>query len=291
MQVSSWGYHILPVSVRTGRGLSELAAALAGEVAVVAGPSGAGKSSIINALRLRSLGLEATLEAQAAAPSLGREEAAGGGPGDDGAADGEAAPEQQGAADGGQSQERRRQQGAEAAAACDAPEGLELQAVGEVSQRIGRGKHTTRNVSLLELTDGGGLLVDTPGFNQPELHLPAVELAACFPEVRRLQEAGRCAFRSCQHLHEPGCVVREAGWERYPLYAEIHGELRALEAEEAARAAGKRQREGAVRYKSRAGGTRGAEARLEAKSYRRVSRRSARQRLGDLAREVEAEEE
>ena len=47
----------------------------------------------------------------------------------------------------------------------------------------------------------------------------------------------RCMFRGCQHLQEPGCVVREAGWERYPLYAEIHAELKALEEVQAQRQA------------------------------------------------------
>ena len=56
----------------TGEGLDELTAALRGQVSVVAGPSGAGKSTIINALRLRSLGLEGSLEnmaAEASAPA------------------------------------------------------------------------------------------------------------------------------------------------------------------------------------------------------------------------------
>ena len=47
---------------------------------------------------------------------------------------------------------------------------------------IGRGRHTTRHVALLEV--GGGLLADTPGFNQPSLaELSPSELPECFPEV------------------------------------------------------------------------------------------------------------
>ena len=60
---------------------------------------------------------------------------------------------------------------------------LEDQRVGEVSTRSGRGKHTTRNVSLLPLS-GGGYLADTPGFNQPSLlKVTKQSLAQAFPEV------------------------------------------------------------------------------------------------------------
>lgn len=57
------------------------------------------------------------------------------------------------------------------------------QRVGEVSTRSGRGKHTTRNVSLLPVSEGG-YLADTPGFNQPSLlKVTKQSLAHCFPEV------------------------------------------------------------------------------------------------------------
>lgn len=60
---------------------------------------------------------------------------------------------------------------------------LEEQRVGEVSVRSGRGKHTTRHVSLLPLS-GGGYLADTPGFNQPSLlKVTTQSLAQTFPEV------------------------------------------------------------------------------------------------------------
>ncbi|CAI0381199.1 unnamed protein product [Linum tenue] len=55
--------------------------------------------------------------------------------------------------------------------------------VGEVSMRSGRGKHTTRHVSLLPLS-GGGYLADTPGFNQPSLmKVTKQSLQQTFPEV------------------------------------------------------------------------------------------------------------
>eukprot|EP00887_Chlorella_sp_A99_P006599 scaffold3.g6599.t1 len=307
-QVSAWGYSVLPVSVRTGRGLDELTLALRGQVSVVAGPSGAGKSSIINALRLRALGLEGTLNEMAAQPSGSRDagdeeaEAHVGGSDERDASScderGNGSGAQHEAA--GMGSEQRRPPPQVPPAAGTEPD-LELQAVGQVSLRIGRGKHTTRNVSLLEM-GSGGLLVDTPGFNQPSvLSIPPGELGHCFPEVQRRLEEQRCAFRSCQHLQEPGCAVR-GDWERYPLYCEIHGELKAVEAEAAARSASKKKREGTVRYKSRAGGQqarlgggrrwggrRGMEARLESKSYRRESRRVVKQKLTELQRDVEEE--
>lgn len=60
---------------------------------------------------------------------------------------------------------------------------FEDQRVGEVSTKSGKGKHTTRNVSLLPLS-GGGYLADTPGFSQPSLmKVTKQSLAEYFPEV------------------------------------------------------------------------------------------------------------
>eukprot|EP00890_Picochlorum_soloecismus_P001071 jgi/Picsp_1/1965/NSC_05431-R1_protein len=167
---------------------------------------------------------------------------------------------------------------------------IDLQAVGDVSERIGRGKHTTRNVKIIELSEGGAL-VDTPGFNQPALRLPPSKLASCFPEIRKLLENNsgapdRCAFANCRHISEPGCLVRASDWERYPMYADIFKELEALEELQAKRAASKRKREGNVRHKRTAGGAVRAEARLETKSHRRISRRSANQETAELTRDM-----
>lgn len=63
---------------------------------------------------------------------------------------------------------------------------FEDQRVGEVSTRSGRGKHTTRHVSLLPISEGG-YLADTPGFNQPSLmKVTKQSLAQTFPEVSAL---------------------------------------------------------------------------------------------------------
>lgn len=97
---------------------------------------------------------------------------------------------------------------------------------GEISMALGRGKHTTRHVELIEV--GGGLLADTPGFSTFELdHIEKEELGSCFIEMRELS----CKFRGCLHLKEPGCAVKEAVEEqtiaqhRYDHYLQFLQEI------------------------------------------------------------------
>ncbi len=81
-------------------------------------------------------------------------------------------------------------------------------ATGEVSERLGRGKHTTRHVELLPLTRGG-LLADTPGFSQLTLpHIDKTKLQELFVEFRI--PAANCRFSGCLHSREPECAVRVA---------------------------------------------------------------------------------
>ena len=102
-------------------------------------------------------------------------------------------------------------------------------ATGEVSAKIGRGKHTTVAAVMVPF-DQGGFLVDTPGFS--DVGLAGVEpgaLAHCFPELRRF--VPHCKFPDCHHLTEPGCAVRVAveGGEiaagRYETYRSLLREL------------------------------------------------------------------
>lgn len=105
---------------------------------------------------------------------------------------------------------------------------LELR-VDEVSIYSGQGRHTTTQVSLLNLNEGG-YVVDTPGLR--ELGLIKVrrhELVLYFPELLSLSE--QCRFNNCTHLHEPGCSVIQAveeeriPWTRYASYQAIYESL------------------------------------------------------------------
>lgn len=78
---------------------------------------------------------------------------------------------------------------------------------GEISQSLGRGKHTTRHVELIDVA--GGLVADTPGFSSFEFdHIEKEDLSSCFPEFERKKDD--CKFRGCLHLNEPKCAIKEA---------------------------------------------------------------------------------
>ncbi|MDW7738740.1 MAG: ribosome small subunit-dependent GTPase A [Bacillota bacterium] len=84
--------------------------------------------------------------------------------------------------------------------------GLSLQ-TGTVSDKIKRGKHTTRQAELLAL-NFGGLVADTPGFTRLDFSgIEPAELSAYFPEYEPFE--GQCGFRDCVHLTEPECAVRD----------------------------------------------------------------------------------
>ena len=84
--------------------------------------------------------------------------------------------------------------------------GLKLE-TNAISNRLGRGKHTTRHVELINI--GGSYVADTPGFSQLDFaELGIEELGSCFREMRELSSA--CKFRGCTHIHEPDCAVLQA---------------------------------------------------------------------------------
>ncbi|KAK4773808.1 hypothetical protein SAY87_028827 [Trapa incisa] len=159
---------------------------------------------------------------------------------------------------------------------------FEDQRVGEVSARSGKGKQTTRNVSLLPLT-GGGYLADTPGFNQPSLlKVSKQSLAGAFPEIRKrlnASDSAKCAFGNCLHVGEPGCVLDGDMFERYSYYFQLLDEIRVRE-EFQLRTFGTK-READVRYKVGDMGIQQAEPRLELKKHRRRSRKTINQSIMD----------
>mgnify|MGYP000891078223 CR=1 FL=1 len=79
---------------------------------------------------------------------------------------------------------------------------------GSISEKIERGKHTTRHSEIFEVDDDTFIL-DTPGFTSMDLpDINKENVAAYFPEFVRL--LGKCRFDSCIHIGEPGCAVKEA---------------------------------------------------------------------------------
>lgn len=85
--------------------------------------------------------------------------------------------------------------------------GLKLR-VGEISQKVRRGKHTTVSAVMIPL-HAGGFLVDTPGFSEVGLWgIEPRELASCFPEIRPY--IGECKYQDCRHMSEPHCAVQLA---------------------------------------------------------------------------------
>jgi ribosome biogenesis GTPase len=100
---------------------------------------------------------------------------------------------------------------------------------GEISDRMDRGRHTTRHVELL-MSDGAAV-ADTPGFSLFEMdQLEPRELPALIPEFAPYE--GKCRFAGCMHVSEPGCAVKDAVAEglipkgRWQRYGEILTELK-----------------------------------------------------------------
>ena len=84
-------------------------------------------------------------------------------------------------------------------------------ATGEVSEKLGRGRHTTRHVELYELGDDT-YVADTPGFASFDTEQMDVilkeNLQYAFPDFA--EHLGNCQFHDCSHRSEPGCAVRQA---------------------------------------------------------------------------------
>lgn len=101
---------------------------------------------------------------------------------------------------------------------------------GAISEKLRRGRHTTRHSQLLPIREGT-YLVDTPGFST--LYLDTIEkeeLRQYFPEFQPYE--GACRFQGCVHMTEPDCAVRGALSEgrislsRYESYSELFLEIK-----------------------------------------------------------------
>ena len=93
---------------------------------------------------------------------------------------------------------------------------------GNVSEKLGRGKHTTRHSELIEVAHG--YIVDTPGFSTLEIKdlMDKNSLKYCFPEFSEYND--NCKYRGCLHYKEPKCALKDAVEEgkvnkyRYDFY-------------------------------------------------------------------------
>ncbi len=101
---------------------------------------------------------------------------------------------------------------------------------GMLSEKIDRGKHTTRHSQLLYI-DRGTYIMDTPGFSSLYLMgIEAEELKFYFPEFEYYEPF--CRFQGCSHIHEPDCAVKTSLAEgkispvRYENYVMLYEELK-----------------------------------------------------------------
>ena len=101
---------------------------------------------------------------------------------------------------------------------------------GSISEKIERGKHTTRHSELIWIEDNT-YIMDTPGFSSLYTNeFEKEELKYYFTELSEYE--GQCRFLGCDHIHEPGCAVKQALDEgkihpvRYTNYLEMYNELK-----------------------------------------------------------------
>lgn len=103
---------------------------------------------------------------------------------------------------------------------------------GEISRKLGRGRHTTRHVELFKV--GSGYIADTPGFSSLDFEtndlIKKDELAFCFPDFT--DYIGSCRFSTCAHVNDKGCSLVEAVKNgdvertRHESYVTMHNEVK-----------------------------------------------------------------
>lgn len=108
-------------------------------------------------------------------------------------------------------------------------------ATGEISDKLGRGRHTTREVTLYHVCDG--MVADTPGFSSLDIQessevIVKENLPFCFPEFS--EYLGKCKFTSCSHTVEKGCLILDAVKEgsihakRHESYVSMYNDVKHL---------------------------------------------------------------
>lgn len=101
---------------------------------------------------------------------------------------------------------------------------------GEISKKLGRGRHTTRRAELIPL-DYNSFIVDTPGFSSIDTReISEYELQDYFPEIAKRYPD--CRFTGCAHINEPGCEIKaaldsgEISKSRYESYLMLYNECK-----------------------------------------------------------------
>lgn len=104
--------------------------------------------------------------------------------------------------------------------------GYELMETGCISEKIERGRHTTRHTNFIHIKSGA-FIADTPGFSNVEPEgIDEKELHLYYPEFKPW--IGQCKFQTCVHIKEPGCAVKEKvqqgsiGDLRYENYSRMY---------------------------------------------------------------------
>lgn len=105
---------------------------------------------------------------------------------------------------------------------------------GDISRKLGRGRHTTRYSCLYNVS--GGYVADTPGFSTVDIERYEIikkdEIAGCFPDISKY--SGDCQFKDCMHICEKGCAVLSALGEgkimpsRHKSYVQMYSEVKDL---------------------------------------------------------------
>lgn len=106
---------------------------------------------------------------------------------------------------------------------------------GKISDKIKRGRHTTRVAELIDYGKAGAdFIVDTPGFSAMDLgSIALTDLPDFFPEFHA--HLNVCRFTPCSHTHEPGCAIKAAAEnggicpERYTAYTKIYEEIKNMQ--------------------------------------------------------------
>ncbi len=111
--------------------------------------------------------------------------------------------------------------------------GEDIIKTGEVSEKLGRGRHTTRHIEIYPICNGA-YAADTPGFSSLTFEdaefISKDEMILCFPDINKYNTG--CRFVSCSHINEPDCVVKTAlnngliNPSRYESYCAMYNEVK-----------------------------------------------------------------